>query len=586
MRKLELLAPAANIEIARQAILHGADAVYIGASSHGARKAASNSVDDIARLVEFAHIFRVRVYVTVNTLVYEKELKYVERLIKELWRAGVDALIVQDMSILRLDIPPIQLHASTQCDTRTVQKARFLEEVGFSQIVLARELSYSWIKEICDSVKVPVECFVHGALCVSLSGRCSASQLATGRSANRGECAQMCRLPYTLRDASGKVLARDKHLLSLKDFNLSDRIPELIEAGVSSFKIEGRLKDVDYVKNVTAAYRAIIDRVIARSNGSLHRSSAGSSEISFNPDLAKSFNRGFTHYFFDSESPENISSPDTPKSMGEVIRDISLLNNGDGISWFDKDGKYQGVNVNKVEKNKIITARPVIIPATAEIHRTYDRLWQQALLKPTAKRILNLDINVDSKGLSAKDERGVAVRIAMPESPDVAKKPFDAFPILSKLGNTYYRIKDFKSQLPPDSFYPASLLSDLRNQLLEALDKANNATYPFELRLPENKDFPYPDKELIFTDNVANSKAEEFYREHGVTKIQPALETDREVGKQPVAMTTRHCILRELGMCKKHGKTPAEPLTISSGHTKYRLKFNCRDCCMQLIAER
>ena len=299
-RKIELLSPAANREVAKAAILCVADAVYIGATSHGARHRAANSIEDIREVVEFAHTYRARVYVTVNTLVYDNELEQVRELICRLYEAGVDALIVQDMSILRMDIPPIALHASTQCDTRTPDKARFLESVGCSQIVLARELTIPEIKNICDSVSVPVECFVHGALCVSYSGRCAASQTCLGRSANRGECAQMCRMPYTLRNADGQVIEKDKYLLSLRDFNASPHLEEMLEAGVSSFKIEGRLKDVDYVRNVTAYYRKAIDEIIARNPNRYVRSSFGESVINYTPRLDKSFNRGFTDYFLGS----------------------------------------------------------------------------------------------------------------------------------------------------------------------------------------------------------------------------------------------------------------------------------------------
>ena len=338
MRELELLAPAANAEIAIEAILHGADAVYIGPPSHGARKAASNSLEDIKKVVDFAHQYRARVYATVNTIIYENELTGVEELIRKLYIIGVDAIIVQDMGILRMDLPPIALHASTQCDTRTVEKARFLEDVGFSQIVLARELTLEEIRKIHESVDVPLECFVHGALCVSYSGRCHASQAVKGRSANRGACAQICRLPFTLSDAKGEVLIKDKHLLSLKDFNLSENIEDLIEAGVSSFKIEGRLKEVGYVKNVVAYYRKKIDAVIDKYPDMYRRSSFGYSKVDFTPQLDKSFNRGFTTYFLHNRRPDAISSPNTPKSMGEIINDVNQLNNGDGISFFNTKG--------------------------------------------------------------------------------------------------------------------------------------------------------------------------------------------------------------------------------------------------------
>ena len=379
LRELELLAPARDAEVAREAILHGADAVYIGPPSHGARKSASNSLDDIRRTVEFAHQFRTKVYATVNTIVYDKELRDVESLIHNLYRIGIDALIIQDMGILRLDIPPIPLHASTQCDNRTPEKARFLEEVGFSQIVLARELTIKEISDICHTVKIPVEVFVHGALCVSYSGRCHASYRACGRSANRGECAQLCRLPYTLSDSKGNIIAKDRYLLSLKDLNASDRLKELIDAGAASFKIEGRLKDAAYVKNVTAYYRRQLDSIINSHPERYIRASCGQSDISFNPDVTKSFNRSFTHYFLDSPRPDEISSPLTPKSIGEPINDLSMLHNGDGISWFDKSGNYRGALVNGIVNGKIKLSDGSSIKSHSQIYRTSDLRFNQLL---------------------------------------------------------------------------------------------------------------------------------------------------------------------------------------------------------------
>lgn len=602
MRELELLAPAANVEVAREAILHGADAVYIGASSHGARKSAANSVEDIRSLVAFAHRYRSRVYVTVNTLVYESELQSVCDLVWQLWHAGVDALIVQDMALLRMKLPPIALHASTQCDTRTPGKARFLQDVGFSQIVLARELTLEEIRAITSEVSVPVECFIHGALCVSYSGRCHASQSSCGRSANRGECAQICRLPYTLTDASGKILARNRHLLSLKDFNLSDRMADLVEAGVSSFKIEGRLKDAAYVKNVTAAYRRILDDIIAANPGKYRRSSAGRSEISFSPVLAKSFNRGFTHYFLDERRPKGISSPLTPKSMGQPVR-IADLNNGDGVSYFNEKGEYVGVNINKVENGRIFAAGGVKIPKGTELHRTFDREWQNLLSRPTAKRVIAVDMTIDSSGLSAIDERGCSVRVPLDVVTDVARRPMDPRPVLSKLGNTIYYLRQLDNNLPETLFIPASGLTQLRNRLIEALDIAAEATYVFDRRRPESPDACYPVSSLDYQDNVANSLADAFYRSHGVKEIAPAMETEgilygaagkagevsdkndkKEVKKGlRSVMTTRHCILREMGLCRKEGHRLNEPLTLSSGNRSFRLSFDCERCEMHLL---
>lgn len=586
MRELELLAPAGNHDIAVQAILHGADAVYMGASSHGARRNAANSIDDIRRTVDFAHIFRVKVYVTVNTIIYEKELKEVEKLISDLYRAGVDAIIVQDMAILRMDIPPVQLHASTQCDIRTPQKARFLQDVGFSQLVLPRELTLGEIRQMSEAVDVPLECFIHGALCVSYSGRCHASAALCGRSANRGECAQICRLPFTLTDATGKTISRDKHLLSLRDFNTSDILADLVDAGASSFKIEGRLKEAAYVKNVVGAYRRILDSIISGNPGEYRRSSFGTSEIEFDPQLEKSFNRGFTHYFLADRRPLSISSPLTPKALGEPIEDTGKLNNGDGISYFDKKGNYCGALVNGLKGGRIITSNHVDIPRGTRLYRTFDRVWDKKMSAETAVRKLKVAFHLDNGGVTASDERGCRVRLPLDVTLEPARKEMDYSPIFAKLGNTPYTMASFESTIDKSIFIPAGQLTQLRRALIDELDKANTTTYPFKKRAKENKDATYMTESLTYRDNVANSLARRFYTEHGVKEIEPALETSEYKSNGEVRlMTTRHCILRELGMCKKekvagHFK---EPLRLNSGKFSFTLRFNCRDCEMQVL---
>lgn len=585
-KKLELLSPAADETIAIEAIKHGADAVYMGGPSHGARKSASNTLDSIARVVDFAHSFRARVYVTVNTIVYQNEIRAVESLCRDLYHAGVDALIVQDMGLLRMKLPPVALHASTQCDIRTPEKAVFLEKAGFSQLVLARELTLGEIREITSSVSIPVECFVHGALCVSYSGRCHASCAATGRSANRGECAQICRLPFTLTDSAGRVMAKDKHLLSLKDFNASGSLEELVDAGVSSFKIEGRLKGADYVKNITAFYSGRLDRVIREKGSGYRRSSFGEVSLGFTPSADKSFNRGFTDYFLHGRRPLKIASLDTPKSMGETISDIGVLHNGDGISYFNSDGEYVGVNINKVENGNIVTARKTRIPRNAVIHRTYDIEWQKRLARESAVRKIAVDVSLDDSGVTARDERGVAVRLALDVTKDVAKKAMDYSADFSKLGNTVYSLRKFSSSIDSMVFIPKSEVTRLRRELTAALDMANLSTYRYDTRRPECVDAPYPSEELDFRDNVANSLAESFYRDHGVRKIGKAMETEgREAGRGRVVMTTRHCILRELGICRKEkGDVFSGPLVISNGALRFQLRFNCRDCEMEVLS--
>lgn len=584
-RTLELLAPAANADIAIEAVKHGADAVYMGAMSHGARKSAANSLDDIARVVDFARQYRAKVYITVNTIVYENEIKKVEALCRDLYHIGADALIVQDMGLLRMNLPPIALHASTQCDIRTPEKARFLQEAGFSQLVLARELSIGEIRNIVEAVDVPVECFVHGALCVSYSGRCHASYAVTGRSANRGECAQICRLPFTLADKTGKILARDRHLLSLRDFNASALLPDLIEAGVSSFKIEGRLKERDYVKNITSYYDNLLNEYIVGKEEEFRRSSYGKVKRSFTPKPDKSFNRGFSDYFLTRRRPEHLASLLTPKSMGEAVLDISELHNGDGISYFDREGKYQGVNINKVSNGKIVTSRKTDIPEGAELHRTFDVEWQKLMAKDTAERKISVELSLDDSGVTAKDERGVEVRLPLDVTKDTAKKPMDYESEFAKLGGTPYALSSYRSSLDKMVFIPRSEISALRRNLVSLLDSANLSTYPFDYRRQENMEARYPLKKIDFRENVANSLAEKFYSDHGVGKIEPAMEAAKTpLLKSTVVMTTRHCILRETGMCKRlvRGKFE-EPLTITSGDKRFRLHFNCADCEMEVL---
>lgn len=405
-RQIELLAPAKNADIAIEAIRHGADAVYIGPPANGARAAAANSLQEIERAVDFAHLFNARVYATVNTIIYESELKAVEKMIRSLYNIGVDALIVQDLGVLRMDIPPIALHASTQCDTRTPAKAKFLEAAGFSQIVPARELSLEETAAICNAVSVPIEVFVHGALCVSYSGDCYASYATTGRSANRGECAQLCRLPYTLSDRHGNILIADKHILSLKDLNRSAMLADLLKAGVSSFKIEGRLKDADYVKNVVAAYRRALDAIISANPEEYTRSSSGTSICSFTPALEKSFNRGFTTYFSNGPAA-GMASFNSPKWVGEKIATVkratpsfidldtrAAIANGDGLGYFDSRGKFCGFRVNRAEASRIFPAKPVSIKPGTEVYRNSDKAWADTLAGQTATRTIDISMTL------------------------------------------------------------------------------------------------------------------------------------------------------------------------------------------------
>lgn len=594
-RKIELLAPAKDAATAIAAIDHGADAVYIGPSSFGARAAAGNDIGDIRRTVDYAHQFRAKVYATVNTIIFDEECRKVEHLVRNLYKAGVDAIIVQDMGLLRLDLPPIELHASTQCDTRSVEKAKFLQDVGFSQIVLARELTLKEIAKICDSVKVPVETFIHGALCVSYSGRCHAGEVLMQRSANRGRCPQVCRMKYDLVDSSGRTIVTDRHLLSLRDFNASSSLKDLLDAGVSSFKIEGRLKDIGYVKNVTAYYRNKIDSFIAASPDKYVRSSFGKSDIHFTPDPYKSFNRGFTSYFLNSRHPkEKLASILTPKSLGEPLAKDQLPGNGDGLSFFSPfDKSYQGFRVNKVVDGRIIPARPIKIPKGVKLYRTYDNQWEKLMSRrDTADRKIEVDIELFDNRVEAHDERGCRVSLAYQTEILKAKSEFNPRKFFEKTGTTIYTLRNFESHLPPESFIPASVLTDLRRKLLAALDDTNKATYPFTYRRKEDKNAIYPTVNLDYHENVSNKLAASFYRDHGVMLIEPSVELsnrDKEDYKYiRLIMTCRYCILRQLGKCLKETESDLSfPLYLVLGdRRRLPLKFDCGRCEMKVYSDK
>ena len=615
-RTLELLAPARNDAVAISAILAGADAVYIGASSHGARRQAANSIDDIRRVVDVAHPFRAKVYATVNTLVYDSELREVERLIEELYRAGVDALIVQDLGIMRLDLPPIELHASTQCDIRTSAKAGFLADVGFTRLVLPRELTLEETRAIHKAVpETELEAFVHGALCVSYSGDCRASYITGGRSANRGECAQVCRLPYTLSDHQGNVLMRDRHLLSLRDLNRSASIADMAAAGVNSFKIEGRLKDEAYVRNVVAHYSALLDRVVEQSSGLYRRQSVGRSQLGFTPDPAKAFNRGFTTYFL-QDNPRGgrlkMASLDSPKAIGEPVGTVvkcngrfitarlsSSLNNGDGLGYFDAMRRFHGFRLNRVEGQRLFPATPQDIPAGTRLYRNRIKAWDDSLAAARTTRTIAVDMTLSLCGgnlaLRLSDERGLSVTAVEPLA-DIqqAVTPQEAprRRVLDKLGDTIYRSRSV-SDLAGPVFIPASSLAALRHRAVELLDSAARAAYPFRYRLPEKVDAVYPSTTLTVHDNVSNRLAEEFYRSHGVTDIKPAAEVDSQLDRScPIhVMTTRYCLRRELGKCllTPEGRTwgGGGSLYLSSDHSGLRLRadFDCSRCGMDIFTE-
>ena len=599
-KTIELLAPAKDKKTAFAAIDCGADAVYIGSPRFGARVNASNSLDDIKEVVEYAHRFRVKVYVTINTIMSDDELKEAVELIYQLYDTGVDALIVQDMGLLECKLPPIKLFASTQCHNSTLEKVKFLEKTGFSRVILARELSLEEIREIASNTGVEIETFVHGALCVSYSGQCYMSYAIGGRSANRGECAQPCRKKYSLVDSEGVVVAKDKHLLCLRDLNFSSDIKDLIDAGVSSFKIEGRLKDEDYIKNVVGFYRRKIDEVIA--NTEYERSSSGYSVPGFEPDVSKTFNRGYCEYFLHGRN-KNITSFDSPKSRGEYagrvkevfekyfLFDGCELNNADGICFFDGRGELIGTSVNKAEGNKIFPQSMNGLRKGVEVFRNYNHKFSKMLESAKVLRKIAASVRFVEKAqcyeLSAVDEDGVRVVVEAGRNYDKAMNQELAMnniiKCLKKAGDSCFDIKDVMVEVEVYPFIPVSELNELRRGLLKKLEEERLASY--EVEKSEGVSIsPYFERELFYDANIMNEKAKEFYEKRGAICREYALEkTGESEGK--ILMTTKHCLKFSLGLCSKEGKKHRyrEPFFLVDSHGKrYRLLFECKSCCMKI----
>ena len=597
---IELLSPAKDLNCGIEAINHGADAVYIGAPKFGARSAAGNSLDDIRELCEYAHLYGARIYVTLNTILKEDELEEAERMIWDLWRVGTDALIIQDMGITRLNLPPIPLHASTQTDNRTPEKVRFLEAAGFTQVVLARELSLNEIRRTSEATTVPLEVFVHGALCVSYSGQCYLSAALSGRSANRGECAQYCRLPYTMVDATGTEIVSNKHLLSLKDMNRSDQLEALLDAGVSSLKIEGRLKDAGYVKNITAYYRKKLDAVLSR-RPEYRRASAGRSTYTFEPVAEKSFNRGFTTFLLEGRTAD-ITAFNTPKSLGEpvgmvkeikgnsfTVAGLKQLNNGDGLVFFNRKGELEGFRVNRVEANRVFPLdMPQLTPKTP-LYRNFDQAFDKLLAKPSAERKLSVEIefldNPFGFTLCMEDETGARIMLTEPFAKELARREQqdNIRTQLSKLGNTPFEASKVVVGLSENWFVPSSLLADMRRRGVEKLLEARRARYPRETvkRVQPSVSIPFPERQLTYLGNVANGKARSFYQDHGVEQIDPAFELSPR--KDVPLMFTKHCLRYSMGWCPTYQKDKSpykEPYYLLYKDTRLRLQFDCKHCQM------
>lgn len=623
---LELLSPARDVSIAREAILHGADAVYIGGPSFGARHNACNEVSDIAQLVEFAHRYHARVFTTINTILHDNELEPARALIHQLYDAGVDALIVQDLGIMELDIPPIELHASTQTDIRTLERAKFLDQAGFSQLVLARELNLKEIRAIADETDAAIEFFIHGALCVAFSGQCNISHAQTGRSANRGDCSQACRLPYTLKDDQGRVVAFEKHLLSMKDNNQSANLSALVDAGVRSFKIEGRYKDMGYVKNITAYYRQRLDGILAE-RPDLARASSGRTDHFFVPDPDKTFHRGSTDYFV-SDRKIDIGAFDSPTFTGLPVgtvekvgkRDLLVvtkdpLSNGDGLNVlvkrevvgfraniaepkgeFDEDGekRYR----YRVEPNEMPEGLYRLRPHHP-LSRNLDHNWQQALQKTSAERRVGLSwvarLREERLELTATSEEGVSASVALDGPFGAANKPEQALDqlhdLLGQLGTTQYHADRIELDAPQAFFIPNSQLKSLRREAIEALTEARVQAHPRGGRKAETSPPPvYPESHLSFLYNVYNEKARAFYHRHGVQLIDAAYEAHEETGEVPV-MITKHCLRFSFNLCPKQAKgvtgvrTKVQPMQLIHGDEVLTLKFDCKPCEMHVIGK-
>lgn len=610
-RQIELLAPAKNLEYGIAAIDHGADAVYIGAERFGARSAAGNSVADIRCLCEYAHKFMAKVYVTVNTIIYNNELDDTVKLIWELYEAGVDAILIQDMGLLKAELPPIELHASTQTDNRTAEKVKWFGNQGISRVVLARELSLNEIEDIHKkNPEIELETFVHGALCVSFSGICYASQFCFKRSANRGECAQFCRLKFDLEDADGNILEKNKHLLSLKDMCRYDNIEELLKCGVTSLKIEGRLKDITYVKNVTAAYSKKIEDIISRHPDKYCRASLGRCEYSFIPDLSKTFNRGYTNYFLTNKK-ENITSFDTPKSKGEFVGCVkelrtnsfnvagtAIFSNGDGLCFFDNKNELTGFRINKVDNNRIF---PQIMPKNLhsgiKLYRNSNKSFERILSRPSSKRKIPLTIHFyeceNNIYLTASIKDVVTVTVSRQFEKQIALKPQTENIIrqLKKLGNTSFECNEINvSENCSSLFFPSSLLTDLRREMTEKLNKQINKIIinkkEYGKSCSKEKHEWYP-KSLHYQYNISNKLAKQFYIEQGFDTNTVAFE--QRTPDNPLIMQCKHCIRYSLKHCLKKDKNAYEwksplYLRLSDGR-RFKLQFNCKECIMNVYGE-
>lgn len=606
-KKIEILAPAKNLYQGMAAINAGADAVYMGAHLFGARTNATNSVEDIEQMVKYAHLFKAKVLVTVNTILYDNELEPCRKLIWELYRIGVDAVIVQDMGLLEMDLPPIAIHASTQANNRDAAHVKFLADAGIKRVVLARELNLDQIKEIHEATDVELEFFVTGALCVSFSGNCYMSVANGERSANRGSCAQNCRLPYQLIDGKGNTLIENSHLLSIKDLDLSDELPNLIKAGICSFKIEGRLKDIVYVKNNTSYLRKRLDAFLEANSDTYQKASSGRTFYNYEPELGRSFNRGYTDYFVNQRHAK-IGSWESPKSKGQyigkllemkangyVIENYELLNNGDGLYFINEQGVADGTLVNIIVNDIVVPNGLKPLPIGTEIYRNLDAEFnrmvenENSAVRKIGVKMLFTDTETGFS-LQVTDEDGHTCTAYLDAPKQPAKNTVGLIENikqnLSKAGNTPFVAVEIAVEFSENWFLPNSKVNEIRRTALEQLADIRIRDYQREGQPIVKTEHPYPVKELDFTYNVSNKLARAFYKRHGVTEIEKAFELQWDPGKSRV-MVTKYCVKYELGKCARFqratmGEKVAEPLTLKHGPVEYKLKFNCKPCEMEI----
>lgn len=607
MKRIELLAPAKNKECGFAAIDSGADAVYIGGPSFGARVNAANTLEDIKELCDYAHLFGAKIHVTINTILDDEELEKARELTFKLYDIGVDALIIQDLGLINGPLPPLEIHASTQQDNSTPQKVQFLEKAGFSQVVLARELSVNEIKKIRENTTVKLEAFIHGALCVGISGRCYLSAALTGRSANRGECAQLCRVAQSLYDAKGNILAKDKYLLSLKDLNQSQNLEELIDAGISSFKIEGRLKEENYVRNVVAYYRQKIDSIISRRDD-LERSSYGTTTTNFVPDVSKSFNRGFTEYNF-HEKKDNYANFDAPGFVGQKIgklvkqknRDLTfslfkntIIHNGDSLNYYDNHGVLNGFRISSLKDQntaEIFQEIPFIKAGTV-FYRNKDAEFEKALSGKSSVRKLKLKLTYSENDngivLSGRDETNTetSVEISLDDKQtanDLDKLKSNIASKLGRLGDSVYTLEKLDINFSAKYFVPQSLLNNLRRNLIEKLNRIKTDNRKETVHNFRNAPMlPEKEQHLGFMANIYNEKALDFYKNHGAKEIVSAYEKERNHSEACV-LTSKHCLRYCFNLCPKRHKVKAQDLYLVIGKAKFRLEFDCKNCFMKLI---